>query len=189
MIEQLPADAPRRTCRRCRVDKFLQTGFKVLASGQYSETCMECLVKKKERSQVKETKEFMRDMDRAQLNMLKAFVSEVRPEQIRSTPHLIELLQETVRVFGGSKGYAQMLMAQLIAAPPGGMVRQKCLDTFFQMVKLCSELSYTHNPSDMSDDGLKQELLEQGTRLGLVTSNGQQLRIPHSRECVGASVG
>lgn len=164
------------------MDKFLQTGFKPLPDGQYSSVCRECLAKKKELKQAKEVKQFVRDMDIAQLNMLRAFVSDVRPKEIRSTPHLIEVFQETVRIFGGARGYAQQLMAQYIAAPAGGLIRQKCLDTFFQMVKISSQLNYVRNPDDMSDDDLKQELLESGTRLGLLSVDGQQLRIPHSRE-------
>ena len=179
-----PADpfTERRTCRRCRIDKFLGTGFRKLLSGDYAVHCMDCERVIQDKKQAQDIKEFVDGFDTAQLNLLRSLMQDTKPKVMYNTPHLLEIFEEVVRVFGGSKGYAHHVMAQYLSASPGGMIRQRILDIIYQMTKACSELNYTKKPDEMSDDELKTEILDFNKRLGLIQHDGGKQGISDAGE-------
>lgn len=69
-----------------------------------------------------------------------------------SIPHLSELYQRVMEVFGGAGGYAQHLMAQYLAASPGSSVRTKILESILRMSQELTRVGAAELEADQLSD-------------------------------------
>jgi len=76
-----------------------------------------------------------------------------------SVPHLAELYEQMMYVFGGSEGMASRYKETFEAAPEGGSVRRGILDTVLKTGERVSEMGVAQVPTELiSDDDLTNEI-------------------------------
>lgn len=119
--------------------------------------CKECVALKEREAHVREIQQRVDQLDRASINVLD-HVANLPAREIVALPHLAHLLEDLTFVWGGTRQFAQHVLAQYLAAPPGGMMRQKCLEMYERTLRKASEENYTQKPVNaMSDEELEQE--------------------------------
>lgn len=72
------------------------------------------------------------------------------------TPHIAEVYNSIMDLFGGAPGYAERLKAQYLAAPPGSFLRTRMLELIYKMSK---EVTVT-GMATVTHDMLTNEELE-----------------------------
>lgn len=76
-----------------------------------------------------------------------------------NVPHVSEVLERVMGLFGGSSGFASALVKQYFDAPPGSATRTKMLETITRLTAQASELGATKKPLEFwTDAELEQEL-------------------------------
>ena len=76
-----------------------------------------------------------------------------------NVPHVSEVLERVMGLFGGSGGFASALVKQYFDAPPGSATRTKMLETITRLTAQASELGATKKPLEFwTDAELEQEL-------------------------------
>jgi hypothetical protein len=74
-------------------------------------------------------------------------------------PHSSELLERLMDYFGGSSGFAAMMVKQYFDSPPGGSHRTKMLEGIMRLVTKNTELGGAKKPlAQWSDDEIEAEL-------------------------------
>lgn len=72
------------------------------------------------------------------------------------TPHIAEVYNAIMDLFGGAPGYAERLKAQYLAAPPGSFLRTRMLELIYKMSKEVT----TTGMATVTHDMLTNEELE-----------------------------
>lgn len=76
-----------------------------------------------------------------------------------NVPHISELLERTMTLFGGSGGFAQALVKQFFDATPGSAARTRILETLTKLTVQTSEMGASKKPLELwSDAELEGEL-------------------------------
>ena len=76
-----------------------------------------------------------------------------------NVPHVSEVLERVMTLFGGSGGFASMLVKQYYDAPPGSATRTKMLEAITKLTVQTSEMGASKKPLELwSDDELEEEL-------------------------------
>jgi len=76
-----------------------------------------------------------------------------------NVPHISELLERTMTLFGGSGGFAQALVKQFFDATPGSAARTRILETLTKLTVQTSEMGASKKPLELwSDEELEGEL-------------------------------
>lgn len=74
-------------------------------------------------------------------------------------PHSSELLERLMEYFGGSSGFAAMMVKQYFDAPPGGSHRTKMLEGIMRLVTKNTELGGAKKPlAQWTDEEIESEL-------------------------------
>ena len=76
-----------------------------------------------------------------------------------NVPHVSEVLERIMTLFGGSGGFASMLVKQYYDAPPGSATRTKMLEAITKLTVQTSEMGASKKPLELwTDDELENEL-------------------------------
>ena len=76
-----------------------------------------------------------------------------------NVPHVSEVLERVMTLFGGSGGFASMLVKQYYDAPPGSATRTKMREAITKLTVQTSEMGASKKPLELwSDDELEEEL-------------------------------
>ena len=76
-----------------------------------------------------------------------------------NVPHVSEVLERVMSLFGGSGGFASMLVKQYYDAPPGSATRTKMLEAITKLTVQTSEMGASKKPLELwTDDELEEEL-------------------------------
>ena len=76
-----------------------------------------------------------------------------------NVPHVSELLERTIQLFGGSSGFASAIVKQFFDAAPGSATRTKLLETITKLTVNVSEQGASKKPLELwTDEELEAEL-------------------------------
>lgn len=103
-----------------------------------------------------------------------------------NVPHVSEVLERIMTLFGGSGGFASMLVKQYYDAPPGSATRTKMLEAITKLTVQTSEMGASKKPLELwTDDELEYEL---DKRLEGIATNYQVIEAEQSEpDLIGLS--
>ena len=74
-------------------------------------------------------------------------------------PHQLQVIEGIVSLMGGVDGFVAFYVAQIMAAPPGGVIRERMLNTIWRAVQLTSDDARVQKPRHLqSDEELESQL-------------------------------
>jgi hypothetical protein len=83
-------------------------------------------------------------------------------------PHQLQVIEGIVSLMGGIDGFVAFYVAQIMAAPPGGVIRERMLNTVWRAIQLTSDDARVQKPRHLqSDEELEAQLQ---TRLKLLVA-------------------
>ena len=104
----------------------------------------------------------------------------VHPDGGPTMPHTMQALESFMSMFGGLHGFTTYYMAQLIAADPGGTVKQKMLSEITSLIKECSDDAKVGKPPEMmTDDEFEAEVQKRQDRMKRVEAIVTEV-VPHA---------
>ena len=107
----------------------------------------------------------LRRFEEQSLEILQRILNAPYKESFKS-PHLANVLEDIVEVWGGSSGYARHLYALYLAAKPGSPTRLRCMELIERILKESSAQGYVERPlSTLSDEEVEKVYLEHRSRL------------------------
>lgn len=145
-----------KICNQCgRSLPETNTHFKPKGEGRFENKCRDC-TREVKREQKKKARE--RTAQNVEDDALKSFLDKAT-QGGENIPHSAELLERTMEYFGGSSGFAALIVKQYFDSPPGSGTRTKILETCVRMTLKNTELGGAKKPMDQwSDDELEAEL-------------------------------
>lgn len=148
--------SPNKVCNQCgRSLPETNTHFKPKGEGRFENKCRDC-TREVKREQKKKARE--RTAQNVEDDALKSFLDKAT-QGGENIPHSAELLERTMEYFGGSSGFAALIVKQYFDSPPGSGTRTKILETCVRMTLKNTELGGAKKPMDQwSDDELEAEL-------------------------------
>jgi hypothetical protein len=148
--------AQTRVCAACG-QEFPATAhhFKRTKAGGLTENCLECRRKKNRGQKIIKKERTLDDLEQGATGaFLKAAAS--GGENI---PHVSEVLERVMGYFGGSNGFAAMLMKQYFDSPPGSATRTRMLESILKLTVSVSESGAAKKPLELwTDEELEGEL-------------------------------
>lgn len=131
-----------------------------------------CKMCRAEQAQENENREIAERVDK--LDSQSAKLLEMVTQPGAKVPHLNELFERVMEVYGGAAGFAKHYLANYLMAPPGSAVRQKHLDAVIRMGVQVTTSGGARKPLDiMSDEELEKLANEQAKRLLLFDPDKQ----------------
>lgn len=129
--------------------------FKRTKAGGLTENCLECRRKKNRGQKIAKKERTLDDLEKGAAGaFLKAAAS--GGENI---PHVSEVLERVMGYFGGSNGFAAMLMKQYFDSPPGSATRTRMLESILKLTVSVSESGAAKKPLELwTDEELEGEL-------------------------------
>lgn len=147
---------PDKTCNDCG-QTFPQSRdhFRVKKDGTWDTRCLMCRAKVNRGKKAKQAKKDMKAIeDGAMQSFMKA-----AGRGGANIPHSSELLERLMDFFGGTNGFAAMMVKQYFDAPPGGSHRTKLLEGIVRLVTKNTELGGAKKPlTQWTDEELEAEL-------------------------------
>ena len=147
-----------RLCERCGNSFPLTEEHFASRDGAYRAYCRTCgkADKKEERRRAKAKR-------RAALAKVEASGVDFWLSQIKAggsnIPHSAEVIERVIEYFGGTGGFAAMLVKQYYDSPPGGTARNRMLETICRLVSKNVDQGGVKRPLSLwSEDELEQEL-------------------------------
>lgn len=99
-----------------------------------------------------------------------------------NVPHIAQIYEEAMGLFGGVKGFALHLLGTYIAAKPGGQTRERILSNLMKIGQAISDEGKLSMPVElMSDDDLNAELAKEGIRLKVRSGDVIDVEEPSAR--------
>jgi hypothetical protein len=84
-------------------------------------------------------------------------------------PHESQMLERVIELLGGVDGLAAFYVAQILAAPPGSVIRERMLNRVWSAIEHLSDESKTAKPiHQMTDKELEAKLIAYGMPLRIV---------------------
>jgi hypothetical protein len=147
---------PTRVCIDCGHDAPLTTAhYRRKKSGEWDTRCLVCRAKV---NRGKKAKQKERDTKAIEASALRQF-TQAAQRGGANIPHSSELLERLMEYFGGTSGFAAMMVKQYFDAPPGGAHRTKLLEGIVRLVTKNTELGGAKKPlTQWSDAELESEL-------------------------------
>ena len=144
----------KKVCSECEKTLPIEE-FELTEAGNRRERCDPCR-KTRKRRQVQERNE--RTMESLEKESVSTFLK-AASKGGENVPHISELLERTMTLFGGSGGFAQALVKQFFDATPGSAARTRILETLTKLTVQTSEMGASKKPLELwSDDELEGEL-------------------------------
>ena len=129
--------------------------FAVRRNGEWDTRCLMC---RQTKNRGKKVRQKQLDMKAIETGASSAFVK-AATRGGDNIPHSSELLERVMEYFGGSSGFAAMMVKQYFDSPPGGSHRTKLLEGIVRLVTKNTELGGSKKPmTQWSDDELEAEL-------------------------------
>lgn len=159
-----------KTCTDCgQTYPESRDHFRVKKDGSWDARCLMCRAKVN-RGRKKKQKE--KDMRAIEEGALSAF-TKAAGRGGENIPHSSELLERVMEYFGGSSGFAAMMVKQYFDAPPGGSHRTKLLEGIVRLVTKNTELGGAKKPlTQWSDEELESELDQRLSRIAMSIQGG-----------------
>jgi hypothetical protein len=159
-----------KTCTDCGQSFPLSRNhFRVKKDGSWDPRCVMCRAKVNRGKKLKQKK---RDMAAIEEGALDAF-AKAAGRGGENIPHSSELLERLMEYFGGSNGFAAMMVKQYFDAPPGGSHRTKLLEGIVRLVTKNTELGGAKKPlTQWSDEELESELDQRLSRIAMSIGGG-----------------
>lgn len=159
-----------KTCTDCGQSFPLsRTHFRTKKDGSWDTRCVICRAKVNRGKKLKQKK---RDMRAIEEGALEAF-TKAAGRGGENIPHSSEVLERLMEYFGGSSGFAAMMVKQYFDAPPGGSHRTKLLEGIVRLVTKNTELGGAKKPlMQWSDDELESELDQRLRRIAISIQGG-----------------
>jgi hypothetical protein len=157
--------SPEKICNQCG-RRLPETNeyFKPKGNGRYDGKCRDCL-RGKRREAKKRARE--RTAQSVEDDALASFLSKAS-QGGENIPHSAELLERTMEYFGGSSGFAALIVKQYFDSPPGSGTRTKILETCVRLTLKNTEMGGAKKPMDQwTDDELEQELDDRLKRVAM----------------------
>jgi hypothetical protein len=144
----------KKVCSECEKTLPVEE-FELTEAGNRRQRCMPCR-KTRERRMAQERNE--RTMESLEKESVSTFLK-AASKGGENVPHISELLERTMTLFGGSGGFAQALVKQFFDATPGSAARTRILETLTKLTVQTSEMGASKKPLELwSDDELEGEL-------------------------------
>lgn len=145
-----------RVCVDCGTEAPLTTAhFRRKKSGVWDTRCVVCRAKVNRGKKVKQKE---RDTKAIEASALQQF-TQAASRGGANIPHSSELLERLMEYFGGTSGFAAMMVKQYFDAPPGGAHRTKLLEGIVRLVTKNTELGGAKKPlTQWTDEELEAEL-------------------------------
>jgi hypothetical protein len=142
-------------------------------SGEWDTRCVICRAKV---NRGKKTKQKQQDMKAIEQGAMNTFLKAAQRGG-ENIPHSSELLERLMDYFGGSSGFAAMMVKQYFDAPPGGSHRTKLLEGIVRLVTKNTELGGAKKPlMQWTDEEIEAEL-DQRLRRIVVSVEGRLLDV------------
>lgn len=123
----------------------------------FKHICKECRAEKRDRDEESEVAKRIKQFDHKALLALEKIIE----GQGSAVPHIAEILQRMMEVFGGASGYARHTMNQFLACPPGTAQRTKVLQIISAMTTKVSELGAAKVPRELMTDEELERCIEE----------------------------
>lgn len=138
----------------------------------FKHTCKVCRSAKRDRAEEEEIQKRVRAFDS---NAMKA-LEKILEGEGSAVPHIAELLQRMMQVFGGASGFARHTMNQFLSAAPGSSQRTKMLQIISAMTTKVSELGAAKVPRELMTDEDLEKAIEERTKRMLRIANMPEVR-------------
>lgn len=90
-------------------------------------------------------------------------------------PHESQMLERVIDMLGGVDGLAAFYVAQILAAPPGSVIRERMLNRVWSAIEHLSDESKTTKPiHQMTDKELEARLVAYGVPLRIVDAKAEE---------------
>ena len=144
----------KKVCSECEKTLPIEE-FELTEAGNRRERCIPC-IKTRAKRRAQERQE--RTMESLEKESVSTFLK-AASKGGENVPHISELLERTMTLFGGSGGFAQALVKQFFDATPGSAARTRILETLTKLTVQTSEMGASKKPLELwSDDELEGEL-------------------------------
>lgn len=159
-----------KTCTDCgQTFPESRDHFRAKKDGTLDARCVMCRARANRGKKLKQKK---RDMAAIEEGALNAF-TKAAGRGGENIPHSSELLERVMEYFGGSSGFAAMMVKQYFDAPPGGSHRTKLLEGIVRLVTKNTELGGAKKPlTQWSDEELESELDQRLSRIAMSIQGG-----------------
>lgn len=140
-------------------DKHRENGFRAV--------CKTCRSLQRQLAHVKDTgvEELLRDLDQRTTALLLEISSKPNLD-LNVLPHIANVCEELMKVWGGPRGLAQRMMANYLAARPGSQMRFNYEREALSIIKLMNEQGIGQKPIEsLSDEELQKLMLQNVQRL------------------------
>lgn len=153
-----------RTCIRCGVEKpetdeyydrdeSKESGFRA--------TCKDCRAEARRLANIKKTQlpEMIEQLDARAMDLIVALSDSKL--NINLLPHIANVVEDLMAVFGGTAGLAQRMMANYIAAPAGSQTRQRYESMVMKAIDKMNDAGVGQKPVESMSDEELQKLWDQ----------------------------
>lgn len=124
--------------------------------------CKQCRAELRKKVSDEEIDERLQQLDRAALTMLQAAAM----KEYSKVPHIAEVFECLMRVFGGPQGFAEHFLGTYLSAKPGSQQRIKLLNIVSMLANQATQSGAVKVPKDLlSDEDLEREITETAKRL------------------------
>ena len=143
-----------KVCEKCGgtfpVEQFGRT-----EAGNPTRWCSPCRQERQADRAIKRQEKTLDDIEKAALQVFTRGAATGG----ENVPHVSELLERTIQLFGGSSGFASAIVKQFFDAAPGSATRTKLLETITKLTVNVSEQGASKKPLELwTDEELEAEL-------------------------------
>lgn len=144
----------KKVCSECEKTLPIEE-FELTEAGNRRERCAPCIKTRTKRLAQERNERTMESLEKESVSTFLKAASKGG----ENVPHISELLERTMTLFGGSGGFAQALVKQFFDATPGSAARTRILETLTKLTVQTSEMGASKKPLELwSDDELEGEL-------------------------------
>jgi hypothetical protein len=128
----------------------------------FRDDCKQCRSEKRKKQHDEGIDDRLGMLDRAALEMLGTLAA----KDYSKLPHIAEVFECLMRVFGGPQGYAQHVLGTYLTANPGSQQRIKLLNIISMMANQVTQTGAARVPKElMNDEDLEREAEELAKRV------------------------
>ena len=143
-----------KVCHQCG-GTFPAEQFGRTETGGLTKWCNGCRQERQAGRAIKRQEKTLDDIEKAALQVFTRGAATGG----ENVPHVSELLERTIQLFGGSNGFASAIVKQFFDAAPGSATRTKLLETITKLTVNVSEQGASKKPLELwTDEELEAEL-------------------------------
>lgn len=181
-----------RICTHCgQTYDLIEANFRLGKDGKWTPACRKCLREQHRKQREKEKERRKRSLEKVEEAGLDIY-ARLAAAGGSNIPHSAEVVEKVFEYFGGTGGFAAMLVKQYYDSPAGGSARNKLIETVCRLVQNNVDSGGAKKPLTLwTEDELEQELEKrfqqavQSHRRGL-TINAKALPAPEVKPAEAA---